>query len=140
MAEPFVHRMRVRYAECDAQGVLFNAHYLAYIDHSITELWRAAYGGYERMLQRGVDVVVAEAQLQFLEGARFDQEIDAEMLLTHLGTTSMRSHHRMVRVPDGAPLMEADMRHVWIDRETQRKTPIPDWARTGVEPWHAPEQ
>ena len=108
MAEPFVHRMRVRYAECDAQGVLFNAHYLAYIDHSITEMWRAAYGGYDRMLQRGVDVVVAEAQLQFLEGARFDQEIDAEMLVTHLGTTSMRSHHRMVRVQDGAPLMEAD--------------------------------
>jgi len=140
MAEPFVHRMRVRYAECDAQGVLFNAHYLAYIDHSITEMWRAAYGGYDRMLQRGVDVVVAEAQLQFLEGARFDQEIDAEMLVTHLGTTSMRSHHRMVRVQDSAPLMEADMRHVWIDRETQRKTPIPDWARAGVEPWHAPEQ
>jgi acyl-CoA thioester hydrolase len=138
MAEPFVHRMRVRYAECDAQGVLFNAHYMAYIDHSFTEMWRAAYGGYERMLELGVDVVVAEARLRFLEGARFDQEVDAEMLVTHLGTTSLRSHHRLVRVHDGAPLMEADMRHVWIDRETKRKTPIPEWARSGMEPWYAP--
>ena len=139
MAEPFRHRLRVRYAECDAQGVLFNAHYLAYIDHTITEMWRAAYGGYERMLQRGVDVVVADAQLRFLDGARFDQEVEAEMLVTHLGTTSMRSHHRFVRVPDGTPLMEADMRHVWIDRDTKRKTPIPDWARAGIERWYAPE-
>jgi acyl-CoA thioester hydrolase len=139
MAEPFVHRMRVRYAECDAQGVLFNAHYLAYIDHSITELWRAAYGGYGHMLELGVDVVVAEAQLRFLEGARFDQEVDAEMLVTHLGTTSLRSHHRLVRVGDRASLMEADMRHVWIDRETKRKTPIPEWARAGVKRWYAPE-
>jgi acyl-CoA thioester hydrolase len=139
MGEPFVHRMRVRYAECDAQGVLFNAHYLAYIDHSFTEMWRAAYGGYERMLELGVDVVVAEARLRFLEGARFDQEIDAEMLVTHLGTTSLRSRHRLVRVDDGAALMEADMRHVWVDRETKRKTPIPEWARTGIERWYAPE-
>ena len=139
MAELFAHRMRVRYAECDAQGVLFNAHYLAYIDHTITEMWRAAYGGYERMLDRGIDVVVAEAQLRFLEGARFDQEVEAEMLVTHLGTTSMRSHHRLARVRDGVPLMEADMRHVWVDRESKRKTPIPDWARTEIERWHAPE-
>jgi acyl-CoA thioester hydrolase len=139
MGEPFVHRMRVRYSECDAQGVLFNAHYLAYIDHSVTELWRAAYGGYERMLDRGVDVVVAEARLRFLGSARFDEEVDAEMLVIHLGTTSLRSRNRLLRVDDGAVLMEAEVRHVWIERTTKHKTPIPDWARAGIEPWHDPE-
>jgi acyl-CoA thioester hydrolase len=138
MGEPFVHRLRVRYAECDPQGVVFNAHYLAYIDHSVTELWRAAYGGYERMLERGVDVVVAEAQLRFVRSARFDQEIDAEMLVTHLGTTSLRSRHRLVDAADGAVLMEADTRHVWVDRQTGVKTQIPDWARAGLVPWYAP--
>ena len=62
MAEPFIYRLRVRYSECDLQGVLFNANYLAYIDHTITELWRAAYGGYTVMLDRGVDIVVAEVE------------------------------------------------------------------------------
>ena len=65
MAEPFAHRMRVRYAECDAQGIVFNAHYLAYIDQTMTELWRAAFGGYEPMLEHGLDIVVAEARLRF---------------------------------------------------------------------------
>ena len=139
MGEPFLHRLRVRYAECDAQGVLFNAEYMAYIDHSVTELWRAAYGGYERMLESGGDVVVAEARLRFLRSARFDQEVDAEMLVTHMGTTSLRSRHRLIDAGDGAVLMEADMRYVWIDRQTGDKTSIPDWARAGLEPWYAPE-
>ena len=64
MAEPFTHRLRVRYAECDVQGVVFNSHYLAYFDIAITELWRAALGGYEAMLDRGLDIVVAEAHLR----------------------------------------------------------------------------
>jgi len=64
MGEPFRHRLRPRYAECDAQGVVFNAHYLAYLDISMTELWRAAFGGYGEMLAKGVDMVVAEAALR----------------------------------------------------------------------------
>src|ERR1700722_16719689 len=139
VGEPCVYRLRVRYAECDPQGVLFNAQYLAYSDHTVTELWRAAYGGYERMLERGVDIVVAEARLRFLRSARFDQEVDAEMLVTHLGTTSLRSRHRLIDPGDGGVLMEAETRHVWVGLGTGVKTPIPDWARAGLEPWYAPE-
>lgn len=54
MGEPFAHRLRVRYAECDAQGVVFNAHYLTYLDVSITELWRAAFGSYAAMVDRAL--------------------------------------------------------------------------------------
>ena len=139
MAGPFVHRLRVRYAECDPQGVVFNGNYMTYMDHSVTELWRAAYGGYERMLERGSDVVVAEARLRFLASARFDDELDVEMLVTHLGTTSLGSRHRVRRASDGTLLLDAETRHVWIDRATGQKMPIPDWARAGLEPWHVPE-
>ena len=38
----FVHELRVRYGECDPQGIVFNANYLAYFDHTVTELWRAS--------------------------------------------------------------------------------------------------
>jgi acyl-CoA thioester hydrolase len=133
VAEPFVHRLRVRYAECDPQGVLFNAHYLAYVDHTITELWRAAYGGYQAMLDRGVDIVVAEANLRFLGPARFDDEIAIEAQVAHFGTTSLATEYRFTR--DRVLLLEASLRHVFVDRETAVKTPIPDWAREGLAPW-----
>ncbi|MFZ0089649.1 MAG: thioesterase family protein [Solirubrobacteraceae bacterium] len=134
---PFVHRLRVRYAECDPQGVLFNAHYLAYIDHTITELWRAAYGGYQTMLDRGVDIVVAEVRMQFLGSARFDEELVLEAVVTRMGTTSLTSGHRFRR-GDGALVLDATIRHVFVDPATGSKTAIPRWARAGLEPWHVP--
>ena len=133
MAEPFIHKLRVRYAECDPQGVLFNANYLAYIDHTITELWRAAYGGYNVMLGRGVDIVVAEARLRFLGSARFDEEVRIEATVTNIGTTSVSTAYRFLR--DGELLLEAALRHVFIDRSSTTKTPLPDWAREGLLPW-----
>ena len=74
MSYPLVHTLRVRYSECDLQGIAFNAHYLTYFDVSITELWRAAFGGYRSMLDRCVDIVLAEAHLRFRKPARFDDE------------------------------------------------------------------
>jgi len=135
MAEPFRHTLRVRYAECDPQGVLFNANYLAYVDHTITELWRAAYGGYEVMLGRGVDIVVAEANLRFLGSARFDEEITIEATVVNMGNTSITTAYRFTRA--GEPILEATMRHVFVERGTATKTRMPDWAREGLAPWLA---
>jgi acyl-CoA thioester hydrolase len=133
VGEPFVHRLRVRYAECDPQGVLFNANYLAYVDHTITELWRAAYGGYGAMLDRGLDIVVAAATMRFRGSARFDDEITIEATVTNLGTTSVTTAHRFLR--DQELLLEAELRHVFVTRATATKTPMPDWAREGLARW-----
>jgi acyl-CoA thioester hydrolase len=135
MAErPFVHRLRVRYSECDPQGVVFNPQYLAFADHALTELWRELFGGYMEMLKRGVDVVVAEATLRFRASARFDEELDIAVSVAHLGTTSMTLHNAITRVADGAAIAEVEMRYVWVDRATGAKTPVPDWARAKLAP------
>jgi acyl-CoA thioester hydrolase len=136
--EPFIHRLRVRYSECDLQGVLFNANYLAYIDHTITELWRAAYGGYTVMLGRGADIVVAETNLRFLGAARFDEEVVIEATVTKLGTTSITTAFRFRRGGTDELLLEGWIRHVWIDPVTRAKAPVPDWGRDGLAPWHVP--
>jgi len=122
VGEPFAHRLRVRYAECDMQGVVFNAHYPAYFDASITELWRAAFGGDDVMLDCGVDVVVAEASLRFRSPARFDDRLELRIAITRLGTTSIVSRHVVCRA--GELLVEGDMRHVLVDRQLLIKTPI----------------
>jgi acyl-CoA thioester hydrolase len=139
MAEPtersdgLTHVIRVRWAECDPQGVVFNAHYLAYVDLSITELWRAALGSYGAMLERGVDIVVAGAELRFFAPARFDDELSLSVGVTHLGNTSIGSRHLMRRGPH--LLVAATMRHVMIDRRTGVKAPLPDWIRAGLGQW-----
>ena len=133
MGRPFVHNVRVRYAECDRQGVVFNAHYFAYFDLAMTELWRSALGRYDAMIERGIDMVVAEAQARFLDAARFDDEIDLEVAVERLGTTGSTTRHRVVR--DGDVLVEGVLRHVFVEPETLEKKPIPDWLRTALEPY-----
>jgi acyl-CoA thioester hydrolase len=118
--------------------VLFNANYLAYIDHTITELWRAAYGGYTVMLDRGVDIVVAEVNMRFLGSARFDEEVVIEATVTNLGTTSVTTAFRFQRAATEELLLRAEIRHVFIDPATADKRPMPDWARDGLAPWHVP--
>jgi acyl-CoA thioester hydrolase len=124
------HRIRVRYGECDPQGVVFNANYFAYFDIAITELWREALGGYSEMMEEGVDIVVAEATARFKAPARFDDELDLEITVSHTGTTSLVTAMRILR--DGALLVEGEMVHVFVDRATLAKTPIPDRIRAAL--------
>ena len=131
MAEPFRHRFRVRYAECDAKSVVFNAHYFAYFDLALTELFRAVFGGYESMLERQVDLVVGEASARFLAPARFDDELEVAVSVTRLGTTGVTTRYELLR--DGQLLVEGTLRHVVVNLGTHAKAPIPDWMREGLE-------
>jgi acyl-CoA thioester hydrolase len=133
MGRPFVHSVRVRYAECDRQGVVFNAHYFAYFDLAMTELWRSALGHYDAMIERGIDMVVAEAQARFLDSARFDDEIDLHVAVERLGTTGSTTRHRVMRSSD--VLVDGVLRHVFVEPETLEKKPIPDWLRAALEPY-----
>src|ERR1700736_1859810 len=131
--EPFVFPLRVRYAECDPQQIVFNANYFAYFDVGMTELWRAAIGSYATMMERGVDMVVAETSARFLGAARFDDALELEVSITRLGKTACTTRHRVLR--DGETLVEGTMRHVFVDPHSLEKVPIPDWMREALAPW-----
>lgn len=126
----FTHRLRVRYSECDQQGVVFNGHYLFYYDVALTELWRDRIGPYGEMVSRGVDVVVAEATIRYRAAARFDDLLDISMVVKHLGTTSMIIAPEY-RVGDRL-VADGEVRHVFVDPSTLVKTPMPDDIRAAL--------
>lgn len=122
-ADPVRFTLRVRYHECDPQGVVFNANYLAYADMASFELWRALCGSYQAMLDRGVDSVVAASQTRHLGAARYDDELELAVDVTHVGTTSFEFTTAITR--DGEPIAEIRVRHVFLDFETRRKLEPP---------------
>jgi acyl-CoA thioester hydrolase len=124
------HRLRVRYGECDPQGVVFNAHYFAYFDIALTELWREAAGGYAAMTEAGIDLQVVEATARYKAPARFDDELDVEIEVARLGTTSMVTRHAIRR--DGELLVEGELAHVFVDAAQLTKIPIPDRLRAAL--------
>ncbi len=82
MTPPFVHRLRVRYNECDMQGIVFNSHYYTWMDIGHTELIREVVGPVQDVFYvLGVDVMVAESSARYRASARYDQEIDIEVEL-----------------------------------------------------------
>src|SRR2546427_3073509 len=94
---PFVHPLRVRYAECDPQQIVFNANYFAYFDVGMTELWRAAVRRYGGMLERGVDMVVAGASARLLGAARVADALGLEGSITRPGTSACTTRPRVMR-------------------------------------------
>jgi acyl-CoA thioester hydrolase len=137
MGQTFTHRIRVRYAECDAQGVVFNAHYYAYFDILMTELWREILGSYDAMLENGADMSVVASGARFIAPARFDDEINLNAQVTRLGNTAMSTAIRITRASDGAELVDGEIHHVFVDPATYTKRPIPDDVRVGLEPYVA---
>ena len=129
MAEPFRHRLRVRWSECDLQGVVFYPNYLAYFDHLLTELWREAVGSYARIQELGIDLVVAEAGIRYRVSARFDEEIELKAMISRLGTSSMTMDLTAERVGDGALLAEGELRHVFVDPDSFQKREMPEQVR-----------
>ena len=133
MSEPFRHTIRVRYGECDPQGVVFNANWLAYFDIVVTELFRARVtGDYTGMLAAGTDMVVAEVTVRFLGPAGFDDEIDFGVTVTRLGNTAMST--RIEATVGGSPVAAGEMRHVFIDPDTKSKKEMPAGVRESLEP------
>ena len=138
MAEPFRHRLRVRWSECDLQGVVFYPHYLAYLDHTVTELWRTAIGPYTEMIpEHGVDMVVAEAGMRYRDSARFDDELEIAATVTRLGSTSITTAFTIERLSDGTLLTEGELRHVFVDPGDFRKREMPDRVRAALERYAA---
>jgi acyl-CoA thioester hydrolase len=133
LSTPFAHELRVRYGECDPQGIVFNANYLLYFDVAFTELWREAIGPWQEMVERGVDAVVAEANVRFRAPARYDDVIRLEARIARLGRTSVTTEIDVVR--DGDLLVEGSLRHVFVDAEKWDRTEMPDWIRSGLEPF-----
>ncbi len=119
----FRHRLRVRYSECDQQGVVFNGHYLFFYDVAVTEWLRHLLGSYQALIEGGHDVVVAEERLRFVEGARFDDEVEISMPVHRVGTTSLvvRPEFRVA----GRLIADGEVRHVFVDPATLAKKPIP---------------
>jgi acyl-CoA thioester hydrolase len=123
-------QLRVRYAECDMQGHVFNSHYLTWFDMAHTEALRATVGSYQSLVERGIDFVVAEANVRYRSPARFDDELVVAVAFQPLGTTSLTSDFTVRRGDD--LVAEGTLRHVCVDASTFVKTPWPEWVRSAI--------
>ncbi len=122
----FSFGFRVRYSETDMQGVVFNAHYLTYLDTAITEYVRwLAYDMDKHVEGLGQDVHTVHADLDFFSPCRFDDELDVCVRVSKLGNTSLTFQAEIYL--KGQDELKTSGRVVWVnaDQKEHRARPWP---------------
>ena len=126
MPQPFCFRFRVRYNECDAQQVVFNARYGDYVDLAMTEFMRAMGCDYNQLLAQGLDNQVVKLTTEWQSSARFDDVLNAFVSVKQLGNTSFTLEAEILHADDGRAIASSQAVYVMMTTEPFAKTPVPD--------------
>ncbi len=120
----FYHRLRVRWAETDPQGIVFNGHYMTYFDVAITEFWRALGIPYPSTVERfGLDLFVVKATVEYHAPARYDDELEIGVRVGRIGNSSMQFVLGIFR--GEAHLVSGEVIYVAAHPQTRQPLPVP---------------
>ena len=110
----FLYPMRVRWAEADMQGVVFNANYLLFFDVASTEYYRQVSGGNRELLKSVFDrLYVVKSTIEYLQPAHFDDEILVGVKTERLGRSSMTVNFGIFR--EGRHLIRGENIYVYAE-------------------------
>ncbi|QEY65565.1 acyl-CoA thioesterase [Metapseudomonas lalkuanensis] len=127
----FFHPLRVRWAEVDPQGIVFNGNYLTYADVAITEYFRAMDVAYPAdLLKDGGDFFAVKTLLEYLAPARFDDQLDIGVRVSRLGGASMAFELGIWRGEE--QLTSGEVVYVHADADSRKSLRLPDWLRERV--------
>ena len=124
MTEGFRYLLRVRYSECDAQKVVFNARYSEYVDLAVVEFIRALGFG-EQVISGALDYQLVKQTLEWKAPARFDQVLAISVCAKHLGNTSFTLACTFRIAGNPAITATSETVYVLLDTHTLSKRPLP---------------
>ena len=124
----FLERLRVRWAEIDSQKIVFNGHYLMYVDTAVAGYWRALAIPYAQTMHAlHGDLYVRKASLEYLASARYDDVLDVGVKCSRVGTSSMVFTAAVFR--QNELLVTGELIYVFADPHTQTSKPVPQSLR-----------
>ena len=121
---PFRYCLRVRYGECDQQGVVYNARYGEYVDLASTEFLRATFAPLN-CFDGTIEFQVVKLLVEWTAPARFDDTLCIDVTLKTLGTTSYTLAFAMRRAGQAETIVTAETVNVNIEPKTWTKAPLP---------------
>lgn len=125
---------KIRYSDCDPQGIVFNGNYPRYWDDALTDwLEEAGFGGLE-LGGAGVDVVTARLEMDFKASAKLGDTVSTDLAIERLGNTSMAVGFTTTRLSDGTVVVAGREIIVFVDPEHFRPVPMPDQVKAGLAP------
>jgi YbgC/YbaW family acyl-CoA thioester hydrolase len=134
----YFERLRVRWAEVDMQKVVFNGHYLMYLDTAVAGLWRAMALPYEATLRHfDGDLFVRKATLEYHASAIFDETLDVGVRCARIGNSSLTLHGGVFR--QDTLLVGGELVYVFTEAQAQVPKSLPAGLRALLEGYQAGE-
>lgn len=124
---PLLHRQRTRFIEVDRQGIVHNAHYLAYFGIALNEYYRMI--DYDRVAindASGTALHVVSASVEYRMPLTFDEEIEIGARIAKLGRTSVTFEYGIFKLGVEAPAAFGQQVWVHTDKATHKGTPWPE--------------
>ena len=124
MSGPFRHRISVRYGEVDQQGVVFNAHYLAYMDDAM-ETWMREFPHLRQTF--GWDMMLKKCTLEWQGSVASGELLDIDVAVTHWGRTSWRLGY--VGTCEGRAVFTAEVVYISVQLGSSKAIETPAGVR-----------
>jgi acyl-CoA thioester hydrolase len=97
--------VRVRYAETDKMGVVYYANYFVWFEVARTDLLREQGWSYRDMEADGYALPVVEAHCQYVQSARYDDELDVRTTGRLLSPVRVRFDYEVVKADNTATVL-----------------------------------
>lgn len=131
--------VRVRWQECDAQGIAFNGSYLGWLEIAQAEYFRNLGFSIYRVAAAGYfDSAVAKVTIEYKAPVRVDEMLDLRTRVARIGNTSLALEVAIFAeggTPDDAPLTTMEAIYVGFYAGTGQTRRVPDSIRELVGRW-----
>ena len=126
----FATEVRVRFAETDAQGIVHNSNYFIWFEVARVAYLERYAGGYSRLRNLGIEAVVLETHVRYLEPARFDDRLLVHARCLDVHGARFRYDYAIER--EGALIADGWTAHATVDAATMRPTRVPAWLQEAI--------
>jgi acyl-CoA thioester hydrolase len=123
----FFYDLRVRYAEVDSQGIVFNAHYLTYFDTSITEYIRNINYDYQGLVSKsGLDFHLVKSTVEYLKPIGYDEIIEIGVTAHKIGKSSLTWVLAIFKKGESGCLAQGEIIWVCSRAGANKSHPLPE--------------
>lgn len=125
---------KIRYSDCDPQGIVFNGNYARYWDDALTDWFEELGFGGPQLGGAGVDVVTARIEMDLRASATLGDTLATTVEVERFGNTSMTLTFETRRSSDERLVTDGREVIVFVDPETFGPVPLPESVRAGLDP------
>ena len=130
----FIHTLRVRWRECDVQGIAYYGSYLDFIDVAQAEYFRnLGILTHNTGARKLFDLAVVKVTLEYKSPAKIDDLIDVQIRVQEMGSTSMVKRWEIYRSGTNKLLASGETISVIYESVSGESRPLPDEIRRDIE-------